>query len=126
MTQKPQSLAATRLNQAFLRQLDRGQFGYADFLRELAIHAHDSRVEATASRALLAFTLETILYKWAEELDTVPPPRPSKVERFRARFFEAVRDAIACLADARRRDASACAVKLVATIPPSEIGETGT
>lgn len=104
-----------------MRQLTRSQFGYGDFLLELAIHARDTRVEATSSKALLAYTLERLLYQWADELDTAPPPPTAQVDRLRAGFFEPVRDAVACLADAKRRDATACAVKLVAAIPPDEI-----
>ncbi len=118
---EPQSLAASRLSQSFTRQLDRSRFGYVDFLRELAIHARDTRLEATPSKALLAYTLERFLYQWADELDIAPPPPISKVDRLRARFFEPVWDAIACLADTKRRDASTCAIKLVAAIPFDEI-----
>jgi hypothetical protein len=66
---------------------------------------------------LLAYTLERLLRQWADELDTAPPPPLSKVDRLRARFFEPVRNAVACLADEKRRDASACAIKLVSAIP---------
>jgi hypothetical protein len=119
LSSAPKSLAAERLRSAFLRQVDRNQFGAADFLRELAIHARYCRDEVSPERALLAFVLQAVLTQWADELSGSPPPPMSVCDRLTRQFLPAVQECIECLAS-ENGDPSKSAVGLVAAIPKED------
>jgi hypothetical protein len=89
----PARFAAAKLKSVLVRQIDNDQFGYADYLRELAIHARECGNGGTPAQSLLAFVLETILYKWAEELEGPPPALLSRTNALRRRFLKPVQEA---------------------------------
>lgn len=117
MSDKPTSLAAARLRECLRRQLDQSQFGYADYLLELAVHVRDSREEVDQQRAVLAFVLEHILRSWADELS--PAALISRTDALRAGFIQPVISAVECLASSSG-DPLVVAAALVAAIPKSD------
>jgi hypothetical protein len=119
LKQPPALFAASQLKSVLIRQLDNDLFGYADYLRELAIHARECRDGGTPAQSLLAFVLETILYKWAEELEGPPPALLSRTNALRRRFLKPVQEAVECLGSATG-DPTAAAISLVAAIPKDD------
>ena len=73
MTKSVIDLAAAHLKRQFAYQAQRGRFGSADALLELAISARGCVASSmSSSRVAVAFVLERVLDQCAEDLDTRP------------------------------------------------------
>jgi hypothetical protein len=117
LTKSVVDLAAAHLRRQFLYQTQRDRFGSLEALRELAIYARGCIASSRSSgRMTVAFVLERVLHRLAQELDG-RPVRLSEIAELGERLHPPVLRAVEFLAGAED-DASEVAAALITARPP--------
>jgi hypothetical protein len=116
LTKSVVDLAAAHLRRQFLYQTQRDRFGSLEALRELAIYARGCIASSRSSgRMTVAFVLERVLHRLAQELDG-RPVRLSEIAELGERLHPPVLRAVEFLAGAED-DPSEVAAALITARP---------